>query len=124
MIARDGFLKMRPASTWISSVRTVSNWMLQSAKRHAIQVGAAIAFLGMTIPRFLMALVLVYLMVFHFDVSEIGSFFSPSIAMVPSALYLNGMVVSFWASALLMAFRPCTASRPLAAIKNRLAGGL
>lgn len=48
MIARDGFLKMRPASTWISSVRTVSNWMLQSAKRHAIQVGAAIAFLGMT----------------------------------------------------------------------------
>ncbi|MFC3165874.1 ABC transporter permease [Ciceribacter thiooxidans] len=38
---------------------------------------STVSFLGMTIPRFLMALVLVYLMVFHYDVSEIGSFFSP-----------------------------------------------
>src|SRR5690606_26427209 len=38
---------------------------------------SVVSFLGMTIPRFLMALVLVYFMVFHYDVSEIGSFFSP-----------------------------------------------
>ncbi|MCA1867204.1 ABC transporter permease [Agrobacterium genomosp. 3] len=44
---------------------------------------STIAFLGMTIPRFLMALVLVYLMVFHFDVSEIGSFFSPQYGGAP-----------------------------------------
>ncbi|MCO5733282.1 ABC transporter permease [Rhizobium sp. SSA_523] len=44
---------------------------------------SAVSFLGMTIPRFLMALVLVYLMVFHFDVSEIGSFFSPHYGGAP-----------------------------------------
>jgi peptide/nickel transport system permease protein len=44
---------------------------------------SAISFLGMTIPRFLMALVLVYLMVFHFNVSEIGSFFSPQYGGAP-----------------------------------------
>lgn len=44
---------------------------------------STLAFLGMTIPRFLMALILVYLMVFHFDVSEIGSFFSPQYGGAP-----------------------------------------
>jgi len=44
---------------------------------------SAVSFLGMTIPRFLMALVLVYLMVFHFEVSEIGSFFSPQYGGAP-----------------------------------------
>lgn len=44
---------------------------------------STVAFLGMTIPRFLMALILVYLMVFHFDVSEIGSFFSPQYGGAP-----------------------------------------
>jgi alpha-galactoside transport system permease protein len=34
------------------------------------------AFLGMTIPRFLMALVILYLLVFKLNVQEIGSFFS------------------------------------------------
>ncbi|TIW92470.1 MAG: ABC transporter permease, partial [Mesorhizobium sp.] len=38
---------------------------------------SAISFLGMTVPRFLMALIIVYLLVFQFNVSEIGSFFSP-----------------------------------------------
>ncbi|WP_296099722.1 ABC transporter permease [uncultured Agrobacterium sp.] len=38
---------------------------------------SGIAFLGMTIPRFLMALIMVYLLVFHFNISEIGNFFSP-----------------------------------------------
>ncbi|OCJ59823.1 ABC transporter permease [Agrobacterium tumefaciens] len=44
---------------------------------------STVAFLGMTIPRFLMALILVYLMVFHFEVSEIGSFFSPQYGGAP-----------------------------------------
>lgn len=44
---------------------------------------STVSFLGMTIPRFLMALVLVYLMVFHYDVSEIGSFFSPQYGGAP-----------------------------------------
>ncbi|MDS7594814.1 ABC transporter permease [Agrobacterium tumefaciens] len=44
---------------------------------------SVVSFLGMTIPRFLMALVLVYFMVFHYDVSEIGSFFSPQYGGAP-----------------------------------------
>lgn len=41
------------------------------------------SFLGMTVPRFLMALVIVYIMVFHFDVHEINSFFSPRFGGAP-----------------------------------------
>ncbi|WP_237152246.1 ABC transporter permease [Oryzibacter oryziterrae] len=37
---------------------------------------STISFIGMTVPRFLMALVIVYVLVFHFNVSEINSFFS------------------------------------------------
>ena len=44
---------------------------------------SAISFLGMTVPRFLMALIIVYLLVFQFNVSEIGSFFSPISALYP-----------------------------------------
>ena len=44
---------------------------------------SGISFLGMTVPRFLMALIIVYLMVFHFNVSEIGSFFSPQYGGAP-----------------------------------------
>lgn len=33
-------------------------------------------FLGMTIPRFLMALIVLYVMAFHFNVQELGSFYS------------------------------------------------
>ncbi len=44
---------------------------------------SGIAFLGMTIPRFLMALIMVYLLVFHFNVSEIGNFFSPRYGGAP-----------------------------------------
>lgn len=33
-------------------------------------------FLGMTIPRFLMALIVLYFMAFHFNVQELGSFYS------------------------------------------------
>jgi len=35
---------------------------------------SGVSFLGMTVPRFLMALIIVYILVFHFNVSEINSF--------------------------------------------------
>ena len=44
---------------------------------------SGVAFLGMTVPRFLMALIMVYFLVFHFNVSEIGNFFSPSLSSCP-----------------------------------------
>nr|WP_272211347.1 ABC transporter permease [Marinicella sp. W31]MDC2877235.1 ABC transporter permease [Marinicella sp. W31] len=44
---------------------------------------SGVAFLGMTVPRFLMALIIVYILVFHFDVSEVGSFFSPQYGGAP-----------------------------------------
>ncbi|UCI25412.1 ABC transporter permease [Mesorhizobium sp. B2-8-5] len=44
---------------------------------------SAISFLGMTVPRFLMALIIVYLLVFQFNVSEIGSFFSAQYGGAP-----------------------------------------
>ncbi|UGX88307.1 ABC transporter permease [Phyllobacterium meliloti] len=44
---------------------------------------SGISFLGMTVPRFLMALIIVYIMVFHFNVSEIGSFNSPRYGGAP-----------------------------------------
>ncbi len=37
----------------------------------------------MTVPRFLMALIIVYLLVFQLNVSEIGSFFSPQYGGAP-----------------------------------------
>ncbi|HZG27120.1 peptide/nickel transport system permease protein [Ensifer adhaerens] len=37
---------------------------------------SGVAFLGMTVPRFLMALIMVYLLVFQFNMSDIGNFFS------------------------------------------------
>jgi peptide/nickel transport system permease protein len=40
------------------------------------QLLSTISFLGMTVPRFLMALIIVYILVFHFNVSEINSFLS------------------------------------------------
>ncbi len=44
---------------------------------------SGISFLGMTVPRFLMALIMVYVLVFHFNVNEIGSFFSPRYGGAP-----------------------------------------
>jgi peptide/nickel transport system permease protein len=44
---------------------------------------SGVAFLGMTVPRFLMALILVYFLVFQFNVSQIGSFFSPEYGGAP-----------------------------------------
>jgi peptide/nickel transport system permease protein len=42
-----------------------------------------VSFLGMTVPRFLMALVIVYIMVFRLDVHEVNSFFSPKYGGAP-----------------------------------------
>ena len=42
-----------------------------------------VSFLGTTIPRFLIAIVLVYFMAFRFNVQEIGSFFSPQFGGAP-----------------------------------------
>ncbi len=44
----SGFPGTPPASTWIGAVRTISSQMLRSSTRHAIQVVAAIALVGMT----------------------------------------------------------------------------
>jgi len=42
-----------------------------------------ISFLGMTVPRFLLAIIIVYFMAFKFNVQEIGSFFSPRFGGAP-----------------------------------------
>ena len=42
-----------------------------------------VSFLGMTIPRFLLALIILYLIVFKLNVQEIGAFFSPKYSMAP-----------------------------------------
>ena len=47
------------------------------------QIISVISFLGMTVPRFLMALIIVYILVFHFNVSEINSFFSAKYGGAP-----------------------------------------
>ncbi len=43
-------------------------------------------FLGMTIPRFLMALIVLYFMAFHFNVQELGSFYSTRFGGQPMSL--------------------------------------
>ncbi|MBO6727795.1 MAG: ABC transporter permease [Rhizobiaceae bacterium] len=42
-----------------------------------------VAFLGMTIPRFLLALVIIYILVFQLNVTEVGSFYSPEFGGQP-----------------------------------------
>lgn len=44
---------------------------------------SGISFLGMTVPRFLMALIIVYILVFHFNVTEINSFNSARYSGAP-----------------------------------------
>ena len=46
-------------------------------------IASSIAFIGMTVPRFLLALVVVYLLAFHFNSQEIGAFFSPRYGGAP-----------------------------------------
>ena len=42
-----------------------------------------VSFLGMTVPRFLMALIILYILAFKLNVQEIGSFFSPKYGGAP-----------------------------------------
>jgi peptide/nickel transport system permease protein len=42
-----------------------------------------VSFLGMTVPRFLMALIILYILVFHLDVQKIGAFNSPEFGGQP-----------------------------------------
>ena len=42
-----------------------------------------VSFLGMTVPRFLIAIIIVYLLAFKLNVQEIGSFFSPQYGGAP-----------------------------------------
>jgi peptide/nickel transport system permease protein len=58
---------------------------------------SGVAFLGMTVPRFLMALIIVYLLVFHFNVAEIGSFYSPQYGGAPwSFAKLGDLIRHVW----------------------------
>lgn len=42
-----------------------------------------VSFLGMTVPRFIMALIILYVLAFHLDVQTIGSFYSPQFGGQP-----------------------------------------
>ena len=56
-----------------------------------------IAFLGMTTPRFLLALVMLYVLIFHFDVTQIGSFQSAAFAGAPwSIAKLGDLLGHVW----------------------------
>ena len=62
----------------LASILGISLGIIAATRQYswADQLISAISFLGMTVPRFLMALIIVYILVFHFNVSEINSFFS------------------------------------------------
>jgi peptide/nickel transport system permease protein len=62
----------------LASIFGISLGILAATRQYSWidQTISAISFLGMTVPRFLMALIIVYILVFHFDVNEINSFFS------------------------------------------------
>jgi peptide/nickel transport system permease protein len=60
-----GILAATRANTWVDRVINV------------------IAFMGMTTPRFLLALVMLYVLIFQFDVTQIGSFQSAAFAGAP-----------------------------------------
>jgi peptide/nickel transport system permease protein len=53
-----------------------------------------ISFLGMTIPRFLMALIIIYILAFKLNVQEIGSFFSAKYGGAPWSFEKFGDLVS------------------------------
>jgi peptide/nickel transport system permease protein len=62
----------------LASILGISLGIIAATRQYSWvdQLISAISFLGMTVPRFLMALIIVYILVFHFNVSEINSFFS------------------------------------------------
>jgi len=62
----------------LASILGISLGIIAATRQYSWvdQLISAVSFLGMTVPRFLMALIIVYILVFHFNVSEINSFFS------------------------------------------------
>jgi peptide/nickel transport system permease protein len=69
----------------LASVFGISLGILAATRQYSWvdQTISAISFLGMTVPRFLMALIIVYILVFHFNVNEINSFFSAKYGGAP-----------------------------------------
>jgi peptide/nickel transport system permease protein len=69
----------------LASILGISLGIVAATRQYswADQLISAISFLGMTVPRFLMALIIVYILVFHFNVSEINSFFSAKYGGAP-----------------------------------------
>jgi peptide/nickel transport system permease protein len=69
----------------LASILGISLGIIAATRQYswADQLISAISFLGMTVPRFLMALIIVYILVFHFNVSEINSFFSAKYGGAP-----------------------------------------
>ncbi len=63
---------------FLASLFGISLGILAATKQYSWvdTVLSVFTFLGMTIPRFLMALIILYFMAFHFNVQELGSFYS------------------------------------------------
>ena len=55
------------------------------------------AFIGMTTPRFVLALIMLYLLVFHFGSTNVAALFSPEYTMAPWSLAKFGnLLVHIW----------------------------
>lgn len=69
----------------LASVIGISFGILAATRQYTWVDGllSGISFLGMTVPRFLMALIIVYILVFHFNVTEINSFNSARYSGAP-----------------------------------------
>jgi len=69
----------------LASILGISLGIIAATRQYSWvdQIISAVSFLGMTVPRFLMALIIVYILVFHFNVSEINSFFSAKYGGAP-----------------------------------------
>ena len=69
----------------LASILGISFGIIAATRQYSWvdQLISAISFLGMTVPRFLMALIIVYILVFHFNVSEINSFYSAKYGGAP-----------------------------------------
>lgn len=69
----------------VASILGIGAGIIAATKQYSWidTVLSGVSFLGMTVPRFLMALIIVYVLVFRLNVSEIGNFFSPRYGGAP-----------------------------------------
>lgn len=69
----------------LASIIGITFGILAATKQYSwVDTGLSlISFLGTTIPRFLMAIIIVYILAFRLNVQEIGSFFSPQYGGAP-----------------------------------------